>query len=112
MAKEGHFYEKAAPHMELCVPILTRGGFKLFRKGLISITATFSQVLTLSLLSFFCLVAGAPGRRRGHVALPAGLHPDWRRLQRGRGQRTARRRWLLRFSGGWTPKKSKNNQSC
>lgn len=108
MAKEG---QKAAPHMELCVPILTRGGFKLFRKGLISII-TFSQVLTLSLLSFFCLVAGAPGRKRGHVALPAGLHPDWRRLQQGRGQRTARRRWLLRFSGGWKPKKSKNNQSC
>lgn len=105
--KKMAFYENAAPHMELCVPVLTRDGYKFFsqtrhlRKGFISIIgATFSQVLTLSLLNFFCLVAGTPGRRRGHVALPAGLHPDWRRLQQGRGQRTARRRWLLRFSGG------------
>lgn len=89
---------------ESCTP----HGYKFFSqtkhlgKGFISIIA--ATVLTLSLLNFFCLVAGAPGRRRGHVALPAGLHPDWRRLQQGRGQRTARRRWLLRFSGDWTPK--------
>lgn len=64
------------------------------------------KVLTLSLLNFFCLVVVAPVRRRGHAALRAGLHPDWRQLQQGRGQRTARRRWLLTFSGGWIPNKT------
>lgn len=59
--------------------------------------------LTLSPLNFFCLVVGVPERRRGLVALQAGLHPDWRRLQQGRGQTTVRRRWPLTFSVGLRP---------
>lgn len=68
-----------------------------------------TKALTLSLWNFFCLVVVAPERRRGHGALRADLHPDWRRLQRGRGQRTARQHWPLMFSGGWIPKKKQRN---
>lgn len=59
--------------------------------------------LTLSPLNSFCPVVVVPERRRGLEARRAGLRPDWRRLRRGRGQTTARRRWPLTFSVGWRP---------
>lgn len=63
------------------------------------------KVLTLSPLNSFFLVVEVPERKRGLVARQAGLRPDWRRLQQGRGLTKERRRWPLTFSVGLKPER-------
>lgn len=71
--------------------------------------------LTLSPLKLFCPVVVVPERRRGLVAQLPGLHPDWKRLQQGRGLTTETQRWPLTFSVSLRPdvgKKKKFKTSC
>ena len=44
------------------------------------------------------------------MALQAGLRPDLRRLRRGQGLMTVRRRWPLTFSVGLRPERRVNKE--
>lgn len=107
---EGNFYANSPWFLLYKKPVDIQNAFEWFQPPPVSnhipshICSKYKfTALTLSPWSFFFLVVVVPERKRGLVARLAGLRPDWRRLQRGRGPMMERQRWPLTFSVGLTP---------